>query len=42
MLARMFGIGEGGQYDRLMDSSRPVSGAFYFGPSLPLLADRSR
>jgi porphyrinogen peroxidase len=42
MLARMFGIGEDRQHDRLMDFSRPVSGAFYFAPSLTLLAELSR
>jgi len=42
MLARMFGLGEDDQHDRLMDFSRPVSGAFYFAPSLTVLADLSR
>ena len=42
MLARMFGTGEDTEHDRLMDFSRPVSGAFYFAPSLTLLADLSR
>jgi len=42
MLARMFGVGGDGQHDRLMDFSRPVSGAFYFAPSLTLLAELSR
>ncbi|HVQ21918.1 MAG TPA: Dyp-type peroxidase, partial [Candidatus Saccharimonadia bacterium] len=42
MLARMFGVGGDGQHDRLMDFSRAVSGAFYFAPSLTLLADLSR
>jgi len=42
MLARMFGLGEDRQHDRLMDFSRPVSGAFYFAPSLTLLAELSR
>jgi putative iron-dependent peroxidase len=38
MLARMFGL-EDGTHDRLMDFSRPVTGSFYFAPSLTLLAD---
>jgi putative iron-dependent peroxidase len=42
MLARMYGIGGDGQHDRLMDFSRAVSGAFYFAPSLSLLATLSR
>jgi porphyrinogen peroxidase len=37
MLARMFGL-EDGAHDRLTDFSRPVTGAFYFAPSLTLLA----
>ncbi len=38
MLARMLGLSADGLHDRLMDFSRPVSGAFYFAPSLTLLA----
>ena len=38
MLARMFGPNDDGLHDRLADFSRPVSGAFYFAPSLTLLA----
>ena len=37
MLARMFGV-EDGVHDRLTDFSTPVSGAFYFAPSLESLA----
>jgi putative iron-dependent peroxidase len=37
MLARMFGL-EDGVHDRLTDFSRPVTGSFYFAPSLTLLA----
>jgi putative iron-dependent peroxidase len=42
MLARMFGVDGDGQHDHLMDFSRAVTGAFYFAPSLTLLADLSR
>jgi putative iron-dependent peroxidase len=38
MLARMFGL-EDGVHDRLTDFSRPVTGSFYFAPSLTLLAE---
>ena len=38
MLRRMFGPSDDGRHDRLADFSRPVSGAFYFAPSLTLLA----
>ncbi len=38
MLARMFGAAGDGLYDRLTDFSRPVSGSYYFAPSLTLLA----
>jgi putative iron-dependent peroxidase len=34
MLARMFGTSDDGAHDRLIDFSRPVSGAYYFAPSL--------
>jgi deferrochelatase/peroxidase EfeB len=34
----MFGPSEDDLHDRLADFSRPVSGAFYFAPSLTLLA----
>ena len=37
MLARMFGTGGDGVRDRLTDFSRPVSGAYYFAPSLNAL-----
>ena len=39
MLARMFGTDGDGLHDRLIDFSRPVSGAYYFAPSLDLLAE---
>src|SRR5439155_1306802 len=34
MLARMFGTAGDGVHDRLIDFSRPVSGAYYFAPSI--------
>ena len=34
MMARMFGISGDGAHDHLTDFTRPVSGAFYFAPSL--------
>jgi porphyrinogen peroxidase len=34
MLSRMFGTSGDGTYDRLTDFTHPVSGAFYFAPSL--------
>lgn len=37
MLARMFGTTGDGVHDRLTDFSRPVSGAYYFAPSLNAL-----
>jgi len=37
MLARMFGTDGDGIHDRLVDFSRPVSGAYYFAPPLDLL-----
>jgi putative iron-dependent peroxidase len=37
MLARMFGTAGDGRHDRLLDFSRPVSGAYYFAPSLAML-----
>lgn len=37
MLARVFGTAGDGVYDRLTDFSRPVSGAYYFAPSLTTL-----
>jgi len=37
MLARMFGTIGGGLHDRLTDFSRPVSGSWYFAPSLDAL-----
>jgi putative iron-dependent peroxidase len=39
MLARMFGTDGDGIHDHLMDFSRPVTGAFYFAPSLSCLAE---
>jgi putative iron-dependent peroxidase len=33
----MFGTSEDGVRDRLTDFSRPVSGAYYFAPSINLL-----
>src|SRR5437660_1258360 len=39
MLARMFGTSGDGQHDRLVEFSRPVSGAYYFAPSLTALAE---
>jgi putative iron-dependent peroxidase len=39
MLARVFGSAEDGLHDRLTDFSRPVSGAFYFAPSLTTLRE---
>jgi putative iron-dependent peroxidase len=38
MLARMFGPNDDGLHDRLADFSRPVSGAYYYAPSLSVLA----
>jgi porphyrinogen peroxidase len=37
MLRRMFGVGGDGVHDHLTDFTRPVSGAFYFAPSLDAL-----
>jgi putative iron-dependent peroxidase len=37
MLHRMFGVGGDGLHDHLTDFTRPVSGAFYFAPSLDAL-----
>jgi putative iron-dependent peroxidase len=37
MLARMLGTAGDGLHDRLTDFSRPVSGAYYFAPSLTVL-----
>ncbi len=37
MLARMFGTSGDGVHDRLTEFSRPVSGAYYFAPSLNAL-----
>ncbi len=37
MLSRMFGLTGDGVRDRLLDFSRPVSGAYYFAPSLNML-----
>jgi putative iron-dependent peroxidase len=39
MLGRMFGVADDGLHDRLMDFTRPVSGAFYYAPPLNLIAD---
>jgi putative iron-dependent peroxidase len=38
MLQRMFGVSGDGLHDRLTDFSRPVSGSFWFVPSLEALA----
>jgi putative iron-dependent peroxidase len=37
MLQRMFGVNGDGLHDHLTDFTRPVSGAFYFAPSLDAL-----
>jgi putative iron-dependent peroxidase len=37
MLGRMFGTSGDGIHDHLTDFSRPVSGAYYFAPSLNVL-----
>ena len=37
MLDRMYGNGDDGVHDHLMDFTTPVSGAFYFAPSLGAL-----
>jgi putative iron-dependent peroxidase len=37
MLARMFGTSGDGLHDHLTDFSRPVSGSYYFAPSLDAL-----
>ena len=37
MLARMFGTSGDGVHDHLTDFTRPVSGAYYFAPSLDAL-----
>ena len=39
MLGRMFGLGGDGLQDRLLDFTRPVSGALYFAPSLTILSE---
>jgi putative iron-dependent peroxidase len=39
MLARMFGTDADGIHDRITDFSRPVTGSFYFAPSLTTLAE---
>ncbi len=39
MLEQMFGTGKDGLHDRLTDFSRPVSGAYYFAPSLSTLRE---
>jgi putative iron-dependent peroxidase len=39
MLARVFGTAEDGVRDHLTDFTRPVSGAFYFAPSLTTLRE---
>jgi putative iron-dependent peroxidase len=39
MLARMFGTDADGVHDRITDFSRPVTGSFYFAPSLTTLAE---
>ena len=37
MLANMYGTSDDGLHDRLMDFTHPVSGAFYFAPSVETL-----
>lgn len=37
MLARMYGTAGDGIHDRLMDFTRPVSGAYYFTPSVEVM-----
>lgn len=37
MLQRMYGATADGEHDRLMDFSRPASGAYYFAPPLEVL-----
>jgi putative iron-dependent peroxidase len=39
MLARIFGVDADRIHDHLTDFSRPVSGSFYFAPSLTVLAE---
>ena len=39
MLTRMFGVDADRVHDHLTDFSRPVSGSFYFAPSLTVLAE---
>ena len=39
LLSRMFGTAPGGVRDRLTDFSRPVTGSYYFAPSLNALND---
>jgi putative iron-dependent peroxidase len=38
MLRRMFGLTDDALHDRLLDFSRPVTGAYYYAPSLSFLA----
>lgn len=42
MLARMFGAAGDGLHDRLMEFSRPVSGAYFYAPPLEVLAALGR
>jgi porphyrinogen peroxidase len=37
MLHRMFGLSGDGLHDHLIDFTTPVSGSFYFAPSLDAL-----
>ena len=39
MLERMFGRSGDGEHDRLTEFSQPVSGGYYFAPSLNALAE---
>ena len=39
MLSRMFGTDADHLHDHLTDFSRPVTGSFYFAPSLTTLAE---
>jgi putative iron-dependent peroxidase len=38
MLARMFGTAGDGVHDHLTDFTKPVSGSYYFAPSLEAIA----
>jgi Dyp-type peroxidase family. len=38
MMGRMFGTSGDGRSDRLLSFTKPVSGSFYFAPSVEALA----